>query len=286
MKKIIVSILSLALTLCASAQVKVSDDRISVNTGGISLILNARQGQPLRFVYFGARLSDADAEAIQFSGSRPMNAYPSYGQGELREDAIAVTHADGNMSLDLAVESVATDSTKDADILAVTLKDKVYDFRVMVFYKAFRDVDMIETWTEIFNDAKKPVVLRKFDSAFLPVRVGDVWVSHLYGTWANEGRLVEEPLNRGILRIENKDGVRNAHTSHAEIMLSLDGKPSENTGAVIGAALCYSGNYHLDLVTGTCAQDHAWRQGKDDPSEQLGGRVFRYQRTWYGPDDG
>ena len=249
MKKIIVCSLLAALSLCAYAQVKVSGDRISVNTDGMSLVLNARQGQQLRFVYFGAKLSDADAESIQFSGSRPMNAYPAYGQGEIREDAIAVTHADGNMSLDLAVESVSTESSKDADIVAVTLKDKVYDFRVKVFYKAFRDVDMIETWTEIFNDGKKPVVLRKFDSAFLPVRVGDVWVSHLYGTWANEGRLVEEPLNRGILRIENKDGVRNAHTSHAEIMLSLDGKPMENSGAVIGAALCYSGNYHLDLVT-------------------------------------
>ncbi len=249
MKKIIVCSLLAALSLCAYTQVKVSGDRISVNTDGMSLVLNARQGQQLRFVYFGAKLSDVDAESIQFSGSRPMNAYPAYGQGEIREDAIAVTHADGNMSLDLAVESVSTESSKDADIVAVTLKDKVYDFRVKVFYKAFRDVDMIETWTEIFNDGKKPVVLRKFDSAFLPVRVGDVWVSHLYGTWANEGRLVEEPLNRGILRIENKDGVRNAHTSHAEIMLSLDGKPKENSGAVIGAALCYSGNYHLDLVT-------------------------------------
>jgi alpha-galactosidase len=240
---------ALALSLCASAQVKVSGDRISVNTANNTLILSARNGQSLGFVYYGAKLSDADVEALQSAGMRPMNAYPAYGQGEIREDAIAVTHPDGNMSLDLAVEAVSTSSVKDADIACITLKDKVYDFRVKVYYKAFKDVDMIETWTEIINGGKKPVVLRKFDSAFLPFRTGDVWVSHLYGTWANEGRLVEEPLNRGTLRIENKDGVRNAHTSHGEIMISLDGKPSENTGAVIGAALCYSGNYHLDLIT-------------------------------------
>ena len=274
MKKIIAGALLLALSFSVSAQVKVSGDRVSVNTNGMSLVLNARQGQALRFVYFGAKLSDADAEAIQFSGSRPMNAYPAYGQGEIREDAIAVTHADGNMSLDLAVESVATDTSRDADFAYITLKDRVYDFRVKVCYKAFKDVDMIETWTEITNDAKKPVTLRKFDSAFLPFRAGDVWVSHLYGTWANEGRLVQEPLNRGTLRIENKDGVRNAHTSHGEIMLSLDGKPSENTGAVIGAALCYSGNYHLDLVTndsdyhrlfaGICADNSSLRLDKGE----------------------
>ncbi len=49
--------------------------------------------------------------------------------------------------------------------------------------------------------------------------------------------------------IKNKDGVRNAHTSHAEIMFALDGKPRENTGNVIGAALCYGGNYKLRIDT-------------------------------------
>ena len=249
MKRIVSLALSMALSVCALAQVKVSGDRISVNTSGTSLVLNARVGQPLRFVYFGTKLSDNDIDALMFSGSRPMNAYPVYGQGEIREDALAVTHSDGNMSLDMAVESVSTESAKDSQTACITLKDKVYDFRVKVFYKAFTDVDMIETWTEIVNGEKKPVVLRKFDSAFLPVRVGDVWVSHLYGTWANEGRLVEEPLQRGTLRIDNKDGVRNSHTSHAEVMISLDGKPKENSGPVIGAALCYSGNYHLDFIT-------------------------------------
>ena len=249
MKRLLVSALLAALTVCASAQVTVSGDRVSVNTTHNSLILNAREGQAPGFMYFGAKLSDADADALRFAGSRPLNAYPAYGQGEVREEAIEVTHGDGNMSLDLVVESVSSEVLKDSDVACITLKDKAYDFRVKLYYKAFRDVDMIETWTEIVNGEKKPVVLRKFDSAFLPVRTGDVWVSHLYGTWANEGRLVEEPLERGMLRIENKDGVRNSHTSHAEIMLSLDGKPSENSGSVIGAALCYSGNYHIDIIT-------------------------------------
>ena len=49
--------------------------------------------------------------------------------------------------------------------------------------------------------------------------------------------------------IKNKDGVRNSHTAHAEVMLSLDGKPQENKGDVIGAALCYTGNYKLRIDT-------------------------------------
>ncbi len=100
------------------------------------------------------------------------------------------------------------------------------------------------------------MTLTRFDSGFLPVRRGEVWLSHLTGTWANEGRLVQEPLNAGVKLIKNKDGVRNSHTSHAEVMFSLDGKPQENTGRVIGAALCYSGNYELRIDTG----DTDWHQ--------------------------
>ena len=47
--------------------------------------------------------------------------------------------------------------------------------------------------------------------------------------------------------IKNKDGVRNSHTAHAEVMFSLDGQPRENSGRVIGAALCYGGNYKLGI---------------------------------------
>ena len=37
--------------------------------------------------------------------------------------------------------------------------------------------------------------------------------------------------------------------SHAEVMISLDGKARENSGRVIGAALCYGGNYKLLFET-------------------------------------
>lgn len=62
---------------------------------------------------------------------------------------------------------------------------------------------------------------------------------------------MEEPLRPGILTLRNKDGVRNAQTARAELMLSLDGKPHERYGAVIGAALCYTGNFHIEADTYT-----------------------------------
>ncbi len=104
-------------------------------------------------------------------------------------------------------------------------------------YRAYKDVDMIEAWTEICNGEKGTVTLTTFASAMLPIRRGDVWMSHLSGTWAAEAQLSHEKLQPGEFVIRNNDGVRNSHTDHAEVMFSLNGKGQENTGAVIGAAL-------------------------------------------------
>ena len=84
----------------------------------------------------------------------------------------------------------------------------------------------------------------------------DVWISTLYGTWANEGRVNTEPLTRGWKVIRNIDGTRNSHTSHGEVMISLDGRPREDAGRVIGAALCWGGNYELRFQTNDSDYHH------------------------------
>ena len=249
MKKIIISIAALLLTFQAFCQVSIEGEVALISSESMSILLDAKQGSPLKYLYIGDRIAMSDADQVVGAGAINTDAYPVYGEWNIREDALAVTHGDGNMTLQMGVSTVRDESTSDASVLRVTLKDYHYDFSVDVLYKAFKDSDVIETWTEISHAEKKPVLLRRFDSAYIPIRVGDVWVSHLYGTWANEARLVQEPLERGTLKIENKDGIRNSHTSHAEVMFSLDGKPAENEGRVLGAALCYGGNYLLEVVT-------------------------------------
>ena len=243
MKRTITTIIMLlSVAIAAFAQIRVV-------TPSTEMVLSARQGGDLQIQYFGGRLSDADAENLMAAGAARHSAYRAYGLGCASEASLGVTHADGNMSTSLRVESVDKVSEPSAEVVRIRMKDTVYPFYVTVCYRAYQDVDMIETWTEIENQEKKPVTLTRFDSGSLPVRVGDVWLSHLHGTWASEGRLVQEPLERGMMVIKNKDGSRNSHTDHSEVMFSLDGKPQENAGRVIGAALCYSGNYELRIDT-------------------------------------
>lgn len=249
MKRILFTIILISAALVSLAQVRVT-------TPNLELVLKAEKGGELQVQHFGGRLSDADLANLSAAGVPNHNAYPPYGFWCPSEASLAVTHADGNMSTVLKVEGVSQEDEDGAQVTRIRLNDTVYPFNVTVCYRAYQDVDMIETWTEIENLEKKPVVLTRFDSGYLPIRRGDVWVSHLYGTWANEGRVAQERLEPGMMTIKNKDGIRNSHTDHAEVMFSLDGKPQENTGRVIGAALCYSGNYELRIDT----RDTDWHQ--------------------------
>lgn len=222
---------------------------VVVSTPHTSLVIEAPTGGELKQLYYGSRLRDDDLVNIGASGNIAMPVYPVYGMSCQSETALAVKHADGNMSLQMEVVKVKSDTATNFTLTTIYLKDRVYPFYVNICYKAYQDVDVIETWTEIMHREKKTVVLNQFASAYLPIRRGNVWLSSLYGSWANEGQLLQEPLEPGMKVIKNKDGVRNSHTAHAEVMFSLDGKPQENSGSVIGAALCYTGNYKLRIDT-------------------------------------
>lgn len=241
---------------------------LSVQTPRTTLLLSAPQGEKAKIIYYGSRLEGCDLETaarIELA----QDAYPVYGMNCPVEAALSVQHPDGNCSLDLVVENATQREGAGCTITTIELKDKLYPFHVSLVYKAWQDADVIEMWSEISHQEKKPVRLVQYASAYLPVRRGQVWVSHLSGSWANEGQLTQEPLTPGMLVIKNKDGVRNSHTDHAEIMLSLDGQPQENSGRTIGAALCYGGNFKLRLETHDDEFHHLFAGINEDNSAYL-----------------
>ncbi|MDE5916197.1 MAG: alpha-galactosidase, partial [Duncaniella sp.] len=240
--------LSALLGLSIPAIVKA--EIVDISTPNTSLILDAEKGGSLRLLHYGNKMASSDIAALKEAGAIDRNAYPVYGILPQGEAAMSVTHADGNMTTDVEVTGIDTTTAPDgAKVTTISMRDKVYPFNLNVNYRTYPEEDVIETWVDVTNNEKGTVRLNRFMSGYLPVRYGDVWLSQLYGSWANEGKLSQTPLNHGVRMIKNKDGVRNSHTSHAEIMLSLDGKPQENTGRTIGAALEYSGNYKLFIDT-------------------------------------
>lgn len=243
-------------------------DNVSITTPTTQMVISANQGEELRYLYYGTRISEKDVETMGSVETPFYSVYPAYGLYCASEPALAVTHADGSLATQMTVQGFETYNEtvsqpcvagkgRTAKITKIKLKDTIYDFYVNVCYRTYDDADVIETWTEITNNEKKAVTLRRFDSGFLPIRKGNVWISHEWGSWSNEANVTEEPLTPGMMVIENKDGIRNSHTSRAEVMLSLDGKAKENSGDIIGVVLCYTGNYKIRIQT------------HDDESHQL-----------------
>ena len=240
-----------AVALCAltSTAFQAWAEKIHVSTPKTSLVLDGEKGSGLGFLYYGNALTPAEVESLGNSGVKSQNAFPFYGNYPEHESAMALTHSDGNMIMDMVIDDVAKTNDNGQEITTVTMRDKVYPLTVKLNWKTYPNEDVIETWTETINGEKGTVTLRQFNSGFLPIRRNDVHLSSLYGTWADETQVEVEPLTHGMKVIKNKDGARNSHTSHAEVMFSLDGQPRENEGDVIGAALAYTGNYKLRIDT-------------------------------------
>lgn len=231
---------------------------VSISTPGNSLVIDITQGQEPTFIYYGPRLSDRDLSTMPKPNGGHLEMYPAYGYHVHDLTALSITHADGNISTDLKVTRYEiTDSDIEAPngvmapsrMLSIYCQDPVYGTEVTLHYQAHQDVDIIETWTEITNAEKKNITLNEFASCMLPIRRGNVYLSHQHGGHNSEARLFEEPLLRGMKVIKNTDGTRGAHLDRCEVIFSLNGPAQELSGDVIGAALVYSGNYRLRIDT-------------------------------------
>lgn len=240
---------SMAFLLTGLSALPANAKDLFVNTPNTTLLLQANENSALRILYYGSRIETKDMEAVRAGGAFYSKAYPDFGANCTEETALAVQHADGNLTLDLVVESSEEKNENGKNLTVIRLKDKLYPFYVNVCYRTAETSDVIETWTEISHKEKKTVVLKQFASGFLPIRQGDVWISHMHGSWGAEAFVTTEPLTPGLKVIKNLTAPRPSFDSHAEIMISLDGKPQENSGRVIGAALCWAGNYNMRIET-------------------------------------
>ena len=244
-KKTVISMV--VLTMMSALPTWAWKGDIVVSTPKTSLVLHANEGGSLRFSYFGEKLTSNEISQLKGT-SMDLNqaAYPAFGQHDMLDlPAIQVLHADGQWTLYPTVDDVTTQTEGNATVTTITMTDKQYPVTLKVFYKAYSTVDMIETWTEITHREKKAITLKRYDSGHLAIPQGNLYMIHMHGNWNSETYPTCEPINPGLKVIRNTDGVRNAHNDAPEMMLSLDGKPQENKGRVIGAALCWSGNYEL-----------------------------------------
>src|SRR5262249_17591117 len=136
---------------------------IPIETKNNALVLQTDANKNVGIVYMGAKLPDKSEyskvaamykQTTDYTGV--LNAaYATAGTRNLFEPAIAVTHADGNNSLDLQYVRHDTKQIDDnTSLLTVVLKDPVYNFEVTLYYKSWFNEDVTEQWSEIRHHEK------------------------------------------------------------------------------------------------------------------------------------
>lgn len=219
-----------------------------ISTPNTSLLITATPGEKSKLQYYGCHISEDDIQGIYDSGlAFGVESYPVFGLNTPGERAMAVAHSDGNMSLDLVVEQVKQYTSDEAEVTEIRMKDLVYPFVLKQIYKAYKGTDIISTWVEVENRDKKAITLYRFASAFMPVSRGDNWMTHFHGFWGAEHTQDEEKLTNGQKVISNKDGLANTETDNPSFMLTMDGKPQEENGHVLGGTLAWTGTYLIKM---------------------------------------
>ena len=222
-------------------------ERILLATPHNRLVLQADPGQQLQLLYYGEDIEGVPSFEEESGGRACL---PTFGDIDaVLLPALLVQHADGDLNLELKVQDTEYSVQTDYEEAVITLRDKVQPFTLRLFYRAWHNTDIIETWYEITHTEKHPVRLQRYDSGALPFIGEDPHLVHMHGDWAAEAVPTVERLTRGVKCIRNTDGARNAHLDAPEVMIALDGAPRENYGRVIGAALCWSGNFEIRLST-------------------------------------
>ncbi|HEX8549252.1 MAG TPA: alpha-galactosidase [Cytophagaceae bacterium] len=229
---------------------------IPIETSSNALVLQTNESKSLKIIYFGKKL----AESAEYSNipqtykqagdySEVLNAaYSSSGSKSLAEPSISVTHSDGNNSLDLRYISHETKNINaNVSLWTVILKDPVYPFQVILFYKTYYKEDVIEQWSEISHQEKKNVELLKYASANLHLKAANYWLTSYHGDWAKEMQSEESKLTHGIKTLDSKLGTRANLFQPSVFMVSLDKPAGEEEGTVLFGGLEWSGNFRIDF---------------------------------------
>ena len=265
---------------------------ICITTKNSELVLKVGKDNQLYQCYLGEKLGkpndrsavskETPANFVRNDGNPKLDlrhvAYPAFGTDNLFTPAVRTTHNDGNPSLELYYVSHVTEKKDDnVSETIIKLKDPNYPFEMTVHYKAFFNENVIEQWTEIKHQEKKPITLFNYSSAMLHFEANRYWLTQFHGDWAKEMRMEENVLTSGIKIIDSKLGVRANMYQTPTFFLSLDSKSNETTGEVIAGTLAWSGNFQFvfDIDNNNALRVSAGMNPYASEYSLLPGKVFK-----------
>jgi alpha-galactosidase len=208
--------------------------------------LNFEIGDDGRLYQRAVGAADENAKLL-----RTDESYPQAGDGYVWEPALQVIHADGNTSTALQFDNVTrTNDDAGRELTYIKLHDPAYPLTLTLNFRADRERDVVEQWTETVHHESGAVTLERMASTALLLPASNVYLTHFFGDWVKEMLLpITEQITPGTKVLDSKIGVRADQFRNPSFVLSLDGPPVENSGRVLAGSLEWSGSFQ-------CAFDH------------------------------
>lgn len=251
MKKVFMIIAAMCMTsIMASAQ-----KTIRVSTDKTDLVMQVSPKGRLYQVYLGDKLKNpSDYNHLKWDvyaasdGSvcqRGHEVYATSGAEDFFEPAVAVTHADGNMTTYLYYQSSEEKAISGGVETIITLKDKVYPLTVKLHYAAYPKENVIKAWSEISHKEKAPVTLWRYSSTMLYFKANKYFVTNYHSDWAKEGQPETCQLTAGKKIVDTKLGTRAAMQEEPFFELGFDEPAKENEGKVMLGTIGWPGNFRF-----------------------------------------
>ena len=240
-----------------------------------SYVLCEMPGGVLAHLYAGSRLEGVNAAnllrhaGVAADGSfsvqecaldRLPQEYPSFGLGDMREGALAVTGPDGSWAVDLrltgaevleekpALEGLPATRGEGCAVLRLHMKDAHTGLKVELNYAVYDDCPAIVRSARLVNGGDKPLAVERALSLCLDVPDDNWELITLSGAWAREREICRRPLVRGFQGVSVRHGASSLQT--APFMALVRPDATEAAGEVLGAALIYSGNFVASATVG------------------------------------
>ena len=226
---------------------------IRISTNNIDLVLQVAENNRLYQVYFGEKIS-SDASFGHFDwkikpgsdgsyGIRGREAYPGSGCEDSFEPALAITHADGNLTTYLYYKGHEQKAVNGGTETIIRLADDKYADEVTLHYVAYNKENVIKTWSEIRHNEKKAITLWRYASGMFYFNADKYFLTNYHSDWAREGQPATQQLQFGKKIIDTKLGSRAAEQSEPFFELGIDAPAKENEGKVMLGTIGWTGNF-------------------------------------------
>lgn len=246
---------TLAMMAITLASATVNAQTIRVSTDKTDLVLKVSPKGRLYQTYLGDKLKNAaDYDLISWNTyaasdgavtTRGHEVYAGSGNEDYFEPAVAITHADGNMTTYLYYKSSETKSINGGTETIVTLQDDKYPVTVKLHYAAYAKENVIKTWTEISHKEKSPITLWRYSSTMLYFNAPKYFLTSYHSDWAKEGQPETVQLTAGKKIIDTKLGSRAAMHTEPFFELGLNEPAKEHEGNVVLGTIGWTGNFRF-----------------------------------------